>query len=259
MKVISTSLAALIVFCLGCEKSKPREPTGGETNQLCSVRSAKDDVSVPKVVPLSEEKVAKAIAKISAWSTDIKRLYSEGTSEQIDVLVSQLKEVLLPIEHRLRKQLLYPIEYAAHDIRFYQLLTKEKISPHDLAIRFKNFCHLSEELSSLAFLLTGDAVHSAHYDLVRCQKIKNMVVCGRWNKLDELSALGETKLDEWLEKYYDAEDCHLKIAMERWRGDGYDDSSGDVPKMRIWLLKSFFRTVRTRPPKWYVGKEFEDW
>ena len=259
MKVISASLAAMAVFCLGCEKNKPQEPTGGESNRLCSVGSAKDDVSISKDVPLSEEKVAKAIAKISEWSADIKRFYSEGTTEQIDILVSQLKEVLLPVECRLREGLLFPIEYAAHDIRFDQLLTKEKLPPSDLSIRFKNFCHLSEELSSLAFLLTGDAVHSAHYDLVRCQNIKSFIILGRWNKMDELVALGEAKLDEWLEKYYDAEDCHLKIAMERWRGDGHGDPPGDVPKMRIWLLKSFFRTVRTRPPKWYVGKEFADW
>ncbi len=253
MKILDVSLVSLLVFCLGCEKGKPSEQAGAQANRLCSVKSAEEGRNV------SKNEVMKIVSKIKEYSADVERLCFEGDAEQIDGFVAQLKEMLLPLEYRLRKQLLFQIEYAVHHIKFYRRSMKEDMPVHDLAVQFKNFCHFSEAISSLAFFLTEDAIHSAHYDLIRCQKIKSIIRVGRDKKSDELKSLGEAKLKEWLEKCYDSEDCYLKLAMEKGHGKGIDHSEQDTYELRIELLKSFFRTVRIRPPKWYVGDQFKDW
>ena len=253
MKILDVSLITLAAFCFGCEKNKSPEPEETETNRLCTVKSAEESLHV------SKDEFMKIVDKIKEWSADVERLCFEGDAEQIDSFVAQLKEMLLPLEYGPRKRLLFEIEYAVRHIDLHHGPTKEDVPVHDLAVRLKNFCHFSEAISSLAFFLTEDAIHSAHYDLIRCQKIKSIIRVGRDKKSDELKSLGEAKLKEWLEKCYDSEDCYLKLAMEKGHGKGIDHSEQDTYELRIELLKSFFRTVRIRPPKWYVGKEFEDW
>ncbi len=253
MKILDVSLVVLLVFCLGCEKEKPSEQVGKQTNRFCSVKSAEEGRHV------SKDEVMKIVDKINEWSADVERLCFEGDAEQIDCFVTQLKEMLLPLEYRLRKQLLFEIEYAVRHVDLYHGPMKENVPVHDLAVRLKNFCHFSEAISSLAFFLTEDAIHSADLDLDRGQTIKCFIVYVKRGKLDELVPLGEAKFKEWLEKCYDSEDCYLKLAMERGHGKGIDHPEQDTYELRIETLKSFFRTVRIRPPKWYVGDQFKDW
>ena len=258
MRIRDIGLIALSAFCLGCDKSGPAEPAAAETNRIHSAMSMKESGVASRDKP---ENINDAIEE---WSANIEEIYLKADLGQIDGFVSRLEKDLKPIDYGIRKQLLYRIGNTVHDdlARYLNLckrLEKGDMSANDFMSRFKKFCHFSEALSSLVFSLAEDAVWAADYDCIRCQNIKSLIQLGRKIKSDEMVALGEARLEEWLEKYYDAEDCHLKLAMERGHGKGIDHPSDDTYELRIELLKYFFRTVRTRPPKWYVGKEFENW
>ena len=258
MRIRDISLIVLSAFYLGCEKSGPAEPAAVETNRLHSEMSMKEGGSA------SRENLENIKSMIEEWATNIEEIYFKANLDQIDSFVSQLEKDLKPLDYGIRKHLLYRIGNAVHDdlARYMNLckrLEKGDMSANDFMSRFKKFSHFSEALSSLVFSLAEDAVWAADYDCIRCQNIKSLIQLGRKIKSEEMVALGEARLEEWLEKYYDAEDCHLKIAMERGHGKGIDHPSDDTYELRIELLKYFFRTVRTRPPKWYVGDQFKDW
>ena len=276
MRAVLSFILCAACFAAGCSREKVEPPPAPVVEKKEKVRefiyfpevSRQWVRTIGKNLPshidnLPREKATAARKLINGMADNLLEICTNRTEKEVREIVRRLDEVTDGLGYNLCGEHLWKLKYAFGNFSFPNTIEPLEQPPPNFSRSISNYCYLASMVADLCWAKAGRCFYAQSIDHGQFWKLNYLSKTCKKKKWDTVLPIVDQLKQEWLEKRFDAPDCHLRIACDEIGEDAELDKTGlDRP----WSIRGrydntmIFYEVKAvgRYPKWLKGEVLDD-
>ena len=212
---------------------------------------------------LPQEKIFAADDLIGRIATNLLEICTNRTEEEIHEIVRQLSDVTDGLGYVLCGEYFKKLQYACRCFNLLNAVEALESPPTNFSRSISNCCYLVGSVADMSWTKAGMAGHAQDIDYQQLLRFKHLSKLCNTKNWKRLQTMVERLKQEWIEKRFDAPDCHLRIFCDEIGEDAELDKTG---LERPWSIRGRYDNPRIyfavkavgRYPKWLKGVVLDD-
>ena len=285
MRAVLSFILCAACIAIGCSKENT-EPTASNTNTVVQTNVAvkkKEKVwrsfwfpevsrqwvrTIGKDLParidnLPREKTESEKRVIKGMVDNLLEICTNRTENEVREIVRQLDEVTDGLGYNRCGEDFRELDCSFRHFSFNKIIEPLEQPPPNFSRSISNYCYLASMVADLCWTKAGRCFYAQRIDHGQFWKLNYLSKTCKKKKWDTVLPIVDQLKQEWLEKRFDAPDCHLRIACDEIGEDAELDKTGlDRP----WSIRGrydntmIFYEVKAvgRYPKWLKGEVLDD-
>lgn len=226
------------------------------------VRTVGKDIPA-RVDNLPRERADAAKRLINEIAGSLLEICTNRTESEVHGLVRQLDEMTDGLGYNLCGQYLWKLKYSFDNFSFRSTVDPLRQPPPTFSRTISNYCHVASAVADLCWTKAGRCFQAQIIDHCQFCNLKYLSKVCKAKNWTDLQTVVDRFMQEWLDKRFDAPDCHLRTACDEIGEDAELDKTG---LERPWSIRGrydntmIFYEVKSvgRYPKWLKGEVKDD-
>lgn len=208
---------------------------------------------------LPMEKATAAKKVITGMADNLLDICTNRTEKEVHEIVHRLEDMTDGLGYNMCGQYLWKLKYAFENFSFHGTFEMLELPPKNFSQSISNYCYLAGAVSDICWTKAGRCFQAQVIDHSQFRKLKYLSNLCKKKKWDTVQPIVDRLKQEWIEKRFDAPDCHLRIVCDEIGEDaGLDKTGLDRPwsiRDRYDNMYIFFAVKAVgRYPKWLKGE-----
>ena len=226
------------------------------------VRTVGKDIPA-RVDSLPRERADAAKRLINEIADSLLEICTNRTESEVHGIVLQLDETTDGLGYNLCGQYLWKLKYAFRHFYFNRVIEPLEQPPPNFPRSISNYCYLASTIADLCWTKAGRCFHAQIIDHCQFCNLKYLSKVCKTKNWTESQSVVDRFMQEWLDKRFDAPNCHLRIACDEIGEDAELDKTG---LERPWSIRGRYENTMIcyevksvgRYPRWLKGEVKDD-